>query len=176
MTVEKRQIYNEVPFKSLSLLYLFCYYDDEETERLYGSPTLVDFAFEKDYVSFASISKDSDQIIQKIKEFTLAPILCQIDENDKIYWPILETNVAYDPSPNLYTKADFVNAPYLKTLPIVFECKFNNSPSDRVEANQIVHQYKAKIVNTTVLRAGLCKNGEFDIISAWSELDWTCIS
>ena len=166
---ETRRELHALPFSRFLLSYLIGYYDNDSNGIFHGSPDIINFEVKSDFLSFEMLSKETKEILKSIDEFTIAPELVAVKDDEAFS---LVSYSCYEAGDNLEfmseIKDEKINAPIWKASPLVFECKKISFKDDIISS-----KLDAKILKIDISDTAINTDGEFDIISAWKKMRWS---
>lgn len=155
----------ESPYSRLLLSHIVGFYEEDNKSSFFADASIVNVCITNDLLSLEIRNSDLGNRFSKITDFSFAPVLVMTkDNNDKTaYIRIGDTDAGTEYQ---IEKCKAVNAPYITSLPIVFECTVQ-----KIEGKYIP-ELSAKIYRVNVLETAIDGDAEFDICKAWARMIW----
>lgn len=160
----KYRTFDTAPFSRLILPYMVGFYQGEDNACFLTDVNILNLSICDDLLRFQLTNGEESINFSQIKEFSIAPALViTVDNDNKILFREWEK---FPEEHNHKRKCETVNAPFLDSSPIVFECsveKYEHLLSSSVTA---------KIHRVSVFESAIDHTGIFDICKVWARMKW----
>lgn len=154
----------EIPFSRLILTHMVGFYNENNEPSLLTDTNIVNCHIINDELYFSIYSSGLIERFKTIKDFSFAPVLLMIKDNDTTAYLRMFDNE----SDGQYQieKCETVDAPFKTSLPIVFECTVQ-----KIEG-QYFPELTAKIHKVNVMESPIGEGKNFDICKLWAQMQW----
>ena len=160
----KHKACTATPFSRLILTHMVGFYNEDNEPSLFTDVNIVNCHIINDVLSFSIYSSGLEERFKSIMDFSFAPVLLMMKDNDSsAYFRLFENE-----SGGQYQieKCETVNAPFETSLPVVFECTV-----EKIEGT-IFPELTAKIHKVNVIGSTVGENEHFDICKLWAQMKW----
>lgn len=158
--LQKRERISPLGFNHLLIIHTIGYYNTDGIPSFSGDANIVNVTYEDGILKFDIVGGDLVNKIDFVNDFTFFPLLYVLKNDDegnmnKYLGDVSQDNGKDDDIP--FSKAETVNAPYMKVWPFFLECRLYKSEGT------IHKQIEASVFKTYISKDVLNKDGDLDL-------------